>query len=193
MLAHLIKHRGRPLDCRENVMYALQLDQTLGGLVRQNDFTHLIERVKPTPWGHPAGEWNEEDDLMLGEYLLRNYGMAVKATSTLRNGVLMAARSNKYNPVLELLPNVGLLLVLGLGSASLPAAALSDIPRTRLYLAARRMIRSSTAAPVRSKAAARRTRCVWRSLNRSAMAREITTRTRPASSRTRHATSPIAR
>ena len=103
VLAHLVKHRGRPLDCRENVMYALQLDQTLCGLVRQNDFTHLIERVKPTPWGHPAGEWNEEDDLMLGEYLLRNYGMAVKATSTLRNGVLMAARSNKYNPVLELI------------------------------------------------------------------------------------------
>jgi len=40
---------------------------------------------------------------MLGEYLLRNYGMAVKATSTLRTGVLMAARSNKYNPVLELI------------------------------------------------------------------------------------------
>lgn len=103
VMAHLIKHRGRPLDCRENVMYALQLDQVLCGLVRQNDFTHLIERVKPTPWGHPAGEWNEEDDLMLGEYLLRNYGMSVKATSTLRNGVLMAARSNKYNPVLELI------------------------------------------------------------------------------------------
>lgn len=103
VMAHLVKHRGRPLDCRENVMYALQLDQTLVGMVRQNDFTHLIERVKPTPWGHPAGEWNEEDDLMLGEYLLRHYGMSVKASSTLRNGVLMAARSNKYNPVLELI------------------------------------------------------------------------------------------
>lgn len=103
VVAHLIKHRGRPLDCRENVMYALQLDPTLAGLVRQNDFTHLIERVKPTPWGHPAGEWNEEDDLMLGEYLLRNYRLSIKATSTLRNGVLMAARSAKYNPVLELI------------------------------------------------------------------------------------------
>ncbi len=103
VVAHLIKHRGRPLDCRENVMYALQLDPTLTGLVRQNDFTHLIERVKPTPWGHPAGEWNEEDDLMLGEYLLRNYRLSIKSTSTLRNGVLMAARSAKYNPVLELI------------------------------------------------------------------------------------------
>lgn len=103
VLAHLVKHRGRPMDCRENVMYCLQLDPNLAGLVRQNDFTHLIERVKPTPWGHPAGEWNEEDDLMLGEYLLRTYRLAVKATSTLRNGVLMAARSAKYNPVVDLI------------------------------------------------------------------------------------------
>jgi len=103
VLAHLVKHRSRPMDCRENVMYCLQLDPELKELVKQNDFTHLIERSRTTPWGHPAGEWNEEDDLMLGEYLLRNYGMPVKATSTLRNGVLMAARSAKYNPVLDLI------------------------------------------------------------------------------------------
>lgn len=91
------------MDCRENVMYCLQLDGQLKGLVKQNDFTHLIERSRTTPWGHPAGEWNEEDDLMLGEYLLRTYRLAVKATSTLRNGVLMAARSAKYNPVHDLI------------------------------------------------------------------------------------------
>lgn len=103
VLDRLVLHRGRPMDCRENVMYCLQLDPTLKDLVKQNDFTHLIERSRPTPWGHPAGDWNEEDDLMLGEYLLRSYGMSVKATSTLRNGVLMAARSSKYNPVLDLI------------------------------------------------------------------------------------------
>lgn len=103
VLAHLVKHRGRPMDCRENVMYCLQLDQKLSGLVKQNDFTHLIERSRTTPWGHPAGEWNEEDDLMLGEYLLRTYRLGIKATSTLRNGVLMAARSAKYNPVHDLI------------------------------------------------------------------------------------------
>ena len=103
VFGHLVKHRGRPLDCRENVMYCLQLDPTLKELVKQNDFTHLLERSRTTPWGHPAGEWNEEDDLMLGEYLLRKHGLGVKATSTLRNGVLMAARSAKYNPVLDLI------------------------------------------------------------------------------------------
>lgn len=103
VLYHLVKHRGRALDCRENVMYCLQLDPVLKDLVKQNDFTHLLERSRTTPWGHPAGEWNEEDDLMLGEYLLRMYRLGIKATSTLRNGVLMAARSAKYNPVLDLI------------------------------------------------------------------------------------------
>jgi len=103
VLGRLVKHRGRPMDCRENVMYCLQLDPVLKGMVRQNDFTHLIERVRATPWGHPAGEWNEEDDLMLGEYLLRTWRLGVKATTTLRNGVLMAARSDKYNPILDLI------------------------------------------------------------------------------------------
>ena len=42
---------------------------------------------------NPKLVWNEEDDLMLGEYLMRNYRLGIKATSTLRNGVLMAARS----------------------------------------------------------------------------------------------------
>jgi len=103
VIARLVKHRGRPLDCRENVMYCLQLFHKLKELVKQNDFTHLLERSRKTPWGHPAGEWNEEDDLMLGEYLLRVFGLGIKATSTLRNGVLMAARSAKYNPVLDLI------------------------------------------------------------------------------------------
>lgn len=103
VVAHLVTHRGRPLDCRENVMYCLQLDPNLKELVKQNDFTHLLERSRTTPWGHPVGEWDEEDDLMLGEYLLRNYRLGIKAISTLRNGVLMAARSAKYNPVLDLI------------------------------------------------------------------------------------------
>jgi len=103
VFASLHKHRNKPVDCRENVMYCLQLDPELQGIVRQNQFTQIIERGRMTPWGHPPGEWNEEDDLMLGEYLLRTYGLGLKAPSTLRNGVLMAARSAKYNPVHDLI------------------------------------------------------------------------------------------
>lgn len=99
----LVMHRGRPMDCRENVMYTLLLDPELKGLAKLNDFTRLIERSRTTPWGHPAGEWDEEDDLMLGEYLLRSHRLGVKAKGTLRDGVLMAARSHRFNPVVDLI------------------------------------------------------------------------------------------
>lgn len=99
----LVMHRGRPMDCRENVMYALLLDPELKGLAKLNDFTRLIERSRATPWGHAAGEWDEEDDLMLGEYLLRSHRLGVKAKGTLRDGVLMAARSHRFNPVVDLI------------------------------------------------------------------------------------------
>ncbi|KAB2893171.1 MAG: hypothetical protein F9K35_17160, partial [Burkholderiaceae bacterium] len=94
-------HKGRPMDCRENVMYCLQFDPAVRKLVRLNDFTKLLERSRPTPWGNDAGEWSEEDDLMLGEYLLRTHRVGIKAKGTLRDGVLMAARANRYNPIVD--------------------------------------------------------------------------------------------
>jgi len=99
----LIRHRGRPVDCRENVLYCLRDDPEIAGLVRHNTFTELHERSRDTPWGRPAGEWDEEDDLMLGEYLARKHQLLIKATGTLRNGVLMAAREHKFNPIIDLI------------------------------------------------------------------------------------------
>lgn len=103
LYARLVFSRGRPMDCRENVMYALLLDPELKALAKLNDFTRLIERSRTTPWGHSAGEWDDEDDLMLGEYLLRSHGLGIKAKGTLRDGVLMAARSHRFNPVVDLI------------------------------------------------------------------------------------------
>jgi putative DNA primase/helicase len=99
----LFKHRGRPIDCRENVLYCLRDDPTLREIAKLNTFTELHERSRETPWGRGPGEWDEEDDLMLGEYLLRTWNLQVKATSTLRNGVLMAAREHKFNPIHDLI------------------------------------------------------------------------------------------
>lgn len=101
--ACMVYHRGRPMDCRENVMYCMQWDPALHGLVRFNDFSRLLERGDSAPWGRGPGEWDEEDDLMLGEYLLRTHGLGVKAKSTLADGVLMAARGSKYNPIIDLI------------------------------------------------------------------------------------------
>lgn len=99
----LVRRGKRPADCRENVLYCMRLDPLLMGLARMNDFTELLERSRPTPWGREAGEWDEEDDLMLGEYLLRQYNLMVKAPGTLRAGVRMAARLCRYNPVVDLI------------------------------------------------------------------------------------------
>lgn len=99
----LVRHRGRPMDCRENVLYCLTLDPDLKGMVIKNDFVGLLERSRETPWGRPPDEWDEEDDLMLGEHLLFKHGLAVKSKSTLRDGVMMAARLHKYNPIQDLI------------------------------------------------------------------------------------------
>ena len=99
----LIMKGTRPVDCRENVLYCLRHDPVLRGMVRLNQFTELHERARETPWGHPPGEWDDEDDLMLGEYLARRVGLLVKSTASLRAGVVMAAREHRFNPVLDLI------------------------------------------------------------------------------------------
>lgn len=99
----LVRRGKRPADCRENVLYCMRLDPLLMGLARMNDFTELLERSRAAPWGREAGEWDEEDDLMLGEYLLREYNLMVKSPGTLRAGVRMAARLCRYNPVVDLI------------------------------------------------------------------------------------------
>ena len=99
----LVHGKNGLLDCRENVMYCMLLAPVLAGMVRLNKFTLLLDRARDTPWGHAAGEWDEEDDLMLGEYLLSTFGLSIKAKSTLRDGVMMAARHDKYNPIEDMI------------------------------------------------------------------------------------------
>ncbi|MBO9647378.1 MAG: hypothetical protein J7605_02625 [Variovorax sp.] len=99
----LVRTRGKPMDCRENVLYCMTHDPDLQRLISKNEFTLLLERNAGAPWGRPAGEWDEEDDLMLGEFLLRTYGLSIKSKGTLRDGVMMAARLNKYNPIVDLI------------------------------------------------------------------------------------------
>ena len=97
---------GKPEDCRENVLYCLRGDPELSGLVAHNEFTELQDKTREPPWGGKPGEWTEEDDLMLSEHLARNHGLLVRGLSTLRGGVQMAARENRYHPILNRLRSV---------------------------------------------------------------------------------------
>jgi len=94
---------GKPQDCRENVLYCLRHDTLLKGLVAHNQFTELQDKLQSPPWGGDPGEWTEEDDLMLGEYIARVHKVLIKGAGTLRAGVQMAARENKYHPVMDAL------------------------------------------------------------------------------------------
>lgn len=99
----LVTGKNGLMDCRPNVMYCMQLDPELAGLARYNTFTMQLDRSREAPWGREAGVWEEEDDMMLGEYLLRVHGLNIAAKSTLRDGVQMAARLDKYNPIEDLI------------------------------------------------------------------------------------------
>jgi putative DNA primase/helicase len=92
---------GKNEDCRENVLYCLRNDPTLQSLVAHNQFTELQDKTRSPPWGGDPGDWTEEDDLMLGEYLARVHRLLIKSASTIRAGVQMAARENKYHPVID--------------------------------------------------------------------------------------------
>lgn len=93
--------KGKAEDCRENVLYCLRHDPELQGLVALNLFTELQDKTRRPPWGGEPGEWADEDDLMLGEYLARMHGLLVRSAGTIRAGVQMAARENKHHPILE--------------------------------------------------------------------------------------------
>lgn len=103
----ILRGKGnKPEDCRENVLYCLRHDPELQGLVAHNLFTELQDKTRRPPWGGDPGEWTEEDDLMLGEYLAKTHRVLIKGVGTIRAGVQMAARENKYHPVIASLRKV---------------------------------------------------------------------------------------
>lgn len=123
---------GKPEDCRENVLYCLRGDPELKGLVAHNLFTELQDKTRRPPWGGDPGEWTDEDDLMLGEYLAQTHRLLIRGQGTLRAGVQMAARENKYHPIVNQLrklewdgtPRLEHWLIDGLGVVDRPYARL---------------------------------------------------------------------
>lgn len=108
-IAHLLTSAstGAVKAVRENVVLALDgwPDKGVPGiaaceaLIRFNEFTNNIEKVRPTPWGSPAGDWQEADELMLGDWLLRRYGMPSMARQALEEAVVVVARRRAYHPL----------------------------------------------------------------------------------------------
>lgn len=96
-----------PQAVRENVVLALDGLPTIGlrgvpaldGVVAFNEFTHDVVKLKPAPWGSPAGVWEEVDELLLGEWLVREHRLPPMKRTALEEAVRMVAFRHRFHPV----------------------------------------------------------------------------------------------
>lgn len=94
---------------RENVVVALDGRPDKGcpgipgceGLIRFNEFTNNVEKVRPAPWGTPAGDWLEADELLMGDWLVREHFLPSMPRGSLEEAVLIVARRHSFHPVRE--------------------------------------------------------------------------------------------
>lgn len=109
--AHLMTtaKTGAVMAVRENVVLALdgRPDKGVGGipecadLLRFNEFTNNIEKTRPTPWGTPAGDFLEADELLMGDWLVREKMMPSVARQVLEEAVIITARRHVHHPARE--------------------------------------------------------------------------------------------
>ncbi len=106
--AFLLKSsQGATKSVRENVVLALDGvpdDGVAGipeaaGVIAFNEFTNDVVKLKPTPWGTDEGGWAEVDDLLMGEWLVREYWLPSMPRGTLEEAVRMVAFRHRYHPV----------------------------------------------------------------------------------------------
>lgn len=107
-LKHLLTAAsGAVKAVRENVVLALdgRPDKAVpgipdcAGLIRFNEFTNNVEKVRGTPWGTPAGDWLEADELQMGDWLVRVHGLPSMARQALEEAVIVVARRHTYHPL----------------------------------------------------------------------------------------------
>lgn len=107
---HLLQTaKGATAAVRENIVLALDGWPDRGikgiaevaGVIGFNEFTNNVEKRREAPWGSPAGVWFEEDELLMGEWLLRQHWLPSVSRQTLIEAVSMVARRHAFHPVRE--------------------------------------------------------------------------------------------
>jgi putative DNA primase/helicase len=96
---------------RENVVVALDGLPSAGvpgipeaaDVLAWNEFTSDVVKLKASPWGTPAGAWDEVDDLLMGEWLVREHWLPSMPRGTLEEAVRMVAYRHRYHPVRQYL------------------------------------------------------------------------------------------
>ena len=98
--------QGAIKPVRENVVLALDgwperdIPGVLeaAGVVAFNEFTNNVEKTRDTPWGTLAGPWLESDELLMGQWLVREHWLPSMARATLEEAVLMVAQRHCFHP-----------------------------------------------------------------------------------------------
>ena len=101
---------GGVAKVRENVVLALDGTDLPGGLrlagvaeaegvIAFNSFSNQVVKLKASPWGTPAGVWQEQDELEMGHWLTRVHGLPSMPRNTLEEAVLMVSQRHVYHPV----------------------------------------------------------------------------------------------
>lgn len=101
----LTTEKGAIKACRENVVLALDGMKGLPGIadadgvIAYNEFTNDVVKLKDAPWDSPAGLWEEVDELLIGEWLVREHWLPSMPRNTLEEAVRMVAFRRRYHPV----------------------------------------------------------------------------------------------
>lgn len=91
--------QGNILAIRENIVLALQSIPSVVGNIAFNEFANTITKLVDMPWGSPAGNWTEVDELLMGEWLTRSHYMPSVPRGTLEEAIRMVATRHQYHPV----------------------------------------------------------------------------------------------
>jgi predicted P-loop ATPase len=109
-LVHLLRSSsGAVRNVRENIVLALdglpgtkvRGIEACAGLIGFNEFSNNIEKRRPTPWGTPAGDWMEADELLLGDWLVREHRMPSMPRGSLEEAVMVVSRRHSFHPLRE--------------------------------------------------------------------------------------------
>lgn len=103
----LLTKEGSAKPVRENIVLALdglpalQLPGApeVQGVIAYNELSNDVVKLRPSPWGTPAGAWDEVDDLLMGEWLVREHWLPSVPRGTLEEAVRMVAWRHRFHPV----------------------------------------------------------------------------------------------
>lgn len=98
--------KGAYQDCKENVAIALMHHPDLANLVAKNDFSEIVEKIRPAPWDKADTEfipveWTIHDDRELSMFLAVNARVSIGSTGTIGEGVSYVANRSRYHPLRE--------------------------------------------------------------------------------------------